>query len=145
MAHNKKFGDYMAAAVVVPPAAVTSTRLEFSSVNATGYDRATFIFQMGAPSSTDAYLSSGNLIWNAATSGATYTAVAGGSFGTHITGGAMSKANFVIDVNVDQAKPWLKVSASNVSSTGYYAVLCVLRTPVSKPPTSLTGQMVYVD
>ena len=145
MAHNKKFGEYMAVAVAVAPAAVTSTRLNASSIDATGYDRATFIFQMGAPDATDAFLSSGKLIWNASTSGATYTSIAGASFGTNITGGAMSKANFVIDVNVDQSKPWLRVSASNCSSTGYYAVACVLRTPATKPPTTLSGQMVYVD
>ncbi|SRR5574343_454227 len=145
MAHNKKFGEFMAAAMVVPPAAVTSTALSASSVNATGYDRATFIFQMGAPSSTDAYLSSGVLIYKASTSGATYSAVTGASFGTHITGGAMSKANFVIDVNVDKDKPWMKVSASNCSSTGYYSVIAVCRTAQNNPPTTLSGQMVYVD
>lgn len=144
MAHNKKFGEFMVAGIAVPPAAVTSTRLEASSVNATGFDRATFIFQVGGPTSVDAFLSSGNLIYNASTSGATYTAVTGASFGTHITGG-QSQANFVIDVNVDQSKPWLKVSASNCSSTGYYSVVAVLRTPGTKPPTTLSGQMVYVD
>lgn len=144
MAHNKKFGEFYVAGMAVPPAAVTSTHLEFSSVDATGFDRATFVFQVGGPSSVDAFLSSGNLIWNASTSGATYTAMTGASFGTNITGG-QSKANYVIDVNIDQSKPWLKVSASNCSSTGYYSVLAVLRTPGSKPPTTLSGQMVYVD
>lgn len=145
MAHNKKFGEFMAVGNAVSPQKVTSTALSASSVNATGYDHATFIFQMGAPDHTDAYMSSGNLIYNASTSGATYTAVTGASFGTHITGGAMSKANFVIDVNVNPSKPWLKVSASNCSSTGYYSVACILRTPESKPPTALTNQTVYVD
>ncbi len=141
MAHNKKFSDFMVAGMAAYPQAVTSTRLECSSVNATGWDRATFIFQVGAQSSVDAYLSSGILIWNASTSGATYAAMAGASFGTHITGGA-SKANYVIDVNVSPSYPWLKVSASNCSSTGYYSVICVLRTAASLPPTDLSGQIV---
>jgi hypothetical protein len=143
MAHNKKFGEFMAATVAAYPQTITSTRLEASSINATGYDRATFIFGVGAPSSVDAYISSGALIWNAATSGATYTAVAGASFGTHLTGGN-SQANFVIDVNVNPSYPWLRVSASNCSSTGTYSVMCVLRTPQNMPPTSLSGQIVTV-
>lgn len=143
MAHNKKFAEFLAANVVAWPQTITSTKLDVSSVNATGWDRATFIFEVGAPTSVDAYLSSGSLIWNAATSGATYTAVAGGSFGTHITGGA-SKANYVIDVDVNQAKPWLWVSASNCSSTGTYSVVCVLRTPTNLPPSSLSGQIVTI-
>jgi hypothetical protein len=144
MAHNKKFDDFMTAVVAVAPQTKTSTALEASSINATGYDRATFIFQMGAPTSASGYLSSGNLIWNASTSGATYTALTGGSFGTHITGGAASKANFIIDVNVNPSYPWLKVSASNCSSTGTYSVICVLRTPQDMPPDSLSGQIVTV-
>ena len=143
MAHNKKFSEFVQAVQVVYPQAVTSTRLEFSSVDATGWDRASFIFQVGAPTSVDAYISSGILIWNASTSGATYTSVAGASFGTNITGG-ISKANYVIDVNVNQSYPWLKVSASNCSSTGYYSVVCVLRTPDALPPSSLSGQIVEV-
>lgn len=143
MAHNKKFSEFMAAVVAAYPQTITSTKLEVSSINATGYDRATFIFGVGAPTSVDAYISSGKLIWNAATSGATYTSMAAASFGTHLTGGA-SKANFVIDVQVDPSYPWLRVSASNCSSTGTYSVMCVLRTPQNAPPTSLSGQIVTV-
>jgi hypothetical protein len=69
--------------------------------------------------------------------------MAGASFGTHITGGA-SQANYVIDVNVNPSYPWLRVSASNCSSTGTYSVVCVLRTPQDAPPTALSGQIVHV-
>lgn len=141
MAHNKKFSGFMAAVVAAPAQGVTSTKLEVSSINATGYDRATFIFGVGTNESVDAFLSSGILVWQASTSGATYAAMAGASFGTHITGGA-SKANYVIDVDVSPSYPWLRVSASNCSSTGFYSVLCVLRTPERMPPTSLSGQIV---
>lgn len=143
MAHNKKFGEFMAAVVAAYPQAITSTKLEVSSINATGFDRASFIFEVGAPTSVDAYISSGILIWNASTSGAAYTTMAGASFGTHITGGA-SKANYVIDVDISPSYPWLRVSASNCSSTGTYSVVCVLRTPANLPPTALSGQIVHV-
>ena len=149
MAHNKKFGEFATAVIAVTPQTITSggaggSALSASSINATGYDRATFIFQMGVPEGTSAYLSSGNLIWNAATSGAAYTAIAGASFGTHLTTGVMSKANFVIDVDVNPSYPWLRVSASHMSSTNTYAAICILRSPQDMPPDSLSGQMVYI-
>lgn len=143
MAHNKPFGAFETAVVAAWPQTITSTALAASSINATGYDRATFIFQIGAPSSTTAGLASGNLIWNAATSGAAYAAIAGASFGTDITGG-VSSANYVIDVNVSPSYPWLRVSAANFGTTSDYSVICVLRTPQSSPPSSLSGQIVTV-
>ena len=144
MAHNKKFGDFMTAVSAVPAQAVTSTQLAASSVNATGFDRATFIFEVGNHSSTTAALAAGSLLWKAATSGATYYAITGASFGriSGVTGS--SKANYVIDIDVDQSYPWLWVSAFNSNTLGYYSVTCLLRTPQDMPPDSLSGQIVYV-
>ena len=144
MAHNKKFGEFFAAVVAAGNQTITSTALVASSINATGYDRATFIFQMGTASATSAALSSGNIIYNASTSGATYAAIAGASFGTNIAG-TITNANYVIDVNVNPSKPWLKVSAFNINTAHTYSVMCILRTPQNAPPTTLSGQMVYVD
>jgi len=144
MAHNKKFGDFMTAVSAVPAQAVTSTQLAASSVNATGFDRATFIFEVGNHSSTTAALAAGSVLWKAATSGATYYAITGASFGriSGVTGS--SKANYVIDIDVDQSYPWLWVSAFNSNTLGYYSVTCLLRTPQDMPPDSLSGQIVYV-
>ena len=144
MAHNKKFGEFMTAVSAVPAQAVTSTALAASSVNATGYDRATFIFEVGNHSSTTAALAAGSLLWKAATSGDTYYAITGASFGriSGVTGSSM--ANYIIDIDVDQDYPWLWVSAFNSNTLGYYSVTCLLRTPQDMPPDSLSGQIVYV-
>ena len=145
MAHNKKFGEFFTAVSAVPAQAVTSTALAASSVNATGYDRATFIFEVGNHSSTTAHLASGSLLWKAATSGATYYAITGASFGAHISGvTGSSMANYIIDIDVDQSYPWLWVSAQNSNTEAYYSVTCLLRTPGDMPPDSLSGQIVYV-
>ena len=144
MAHNKKFGDFMTAVSAVPAQAVTSTQLAASSVNATGFDRATFIFEVGNHSSTTAALAAGSVVWKASTSGATYYPITGASFGriSGVTGSSM--ANYIIDIDVDQSYPWLWVSAFNSNTLGYYSVTCLLRTPQDMPPDSLSGQIVYV-
>jgi len=144
MAHNKKFGEFMTAVSAVPAQLVTSTKLEASSVDATGYDRATFIFEVGNHSSTTAALAAGSIVWKAATSGATYYAITGASFGriSGITGSSMT--NYIIDMDVDQSYPWLLVSAQNSNTAAYYSVTCILRTPEAMPPDSLSGQIVYV-
>jgi hypothetical protein len=144
MAHNKKFGEFMVAVSAVPAQLVTSTKLEASSVDATGFDRATFIFEVGNHSSTTAALAAGSIVWKAASSGDTYYAITGASFGriSGITGSSM--ANYIIDMDVDQSYPWLLVSAQNSNTTAYYSVTCILRTPEAMPPDSLSGQIVYV-
>lgn len=142
MAHNKKFSDYMAAVTAVTPifTAGTGEALVGSSINATGFDRATFIFTLGGITGTG-YMSSGLGIWNASTSGATYSQVNGASFGS-IGSTAASSANYVIDMNVNPDYPWLRVSGIITSSSWYIGCACVLRTPQSAPPTSLSGQIV---
>jgi hypothetical protein len=142
MGHNKKFGGYMAAVTAVTPVftAATGEALVGSSINATGFDRATFIFTLGGITGTG-YMSSGIGIWNAATSGAAYSQINGASFG-QIGSTAASSANYVIDMDVNPSYPWLRVSGIITSSSWYIGCACVLRTPNAAPPTSLSGQIV---
>jgi hypothetical protein len=144
MAHNKKFEEYMVVQNVCPPQATTSTSLDVTSVNAFGWDRATFIFVLGKPSGDTANISTGWGIWQAATSGATYARMTSAS-GAQITTGQGSNANFVVDVNVDQSYPWLRFSGFNVSTAWPNAVVCILRSPSDAPPTSLSADIITPD
>lgn len=145
MAHNKKFEDYMAAQTAVAPV-TTSGALTSIPIDATGWDRATFIFTFGTPLATvsSAKLVAGVGVWQATSSGATYARMADASFGA-LTSGALSNNEHVIDVNVDQSYPSLIISGSVDSSNIPLACVCVLRTPNSAPPTSLSGSIVSPD
>lgn len=142
MAKIKKFADYQAAKIAVSPIANTSGALTSNKINATEFGRVAFIFSFGTPSA-NAYLSSGCGIWQAATSGATFSRVTGASFAA-ITTGAGSNANCVIDVKVDQAYPWLQVSGQLDSSYWPLSVIAVLSEPAEMPVTSLSQQIVTV-
>lgn len=144
MAHNKKFADYMVVQNVCPPQATTSTKLDVTSVNAYGWDRATFIFALGTPSGDTANVSTGWGVWQAATSGATYARITGAS-GAQITAGQGSNQNFVVDVNVDQSYPWLRFSGFMVSTAWPNSVVCVLRSPNDAKPTSLSANIICPD
>lgn len=143
MANNKKFSEFMKAVNAVQPG-TTSAALSASSIDATGYQRATFIFQFGTPSNASCWMSSADFVYNAATSGATYTAITGAGPTTNLTTGAYSNANLIVDVAINRAKPWLKISGQIMSSLWPVACLAVLSNPDSRPPTAGSAKVVSV-
>ena len=89
-----------------------------TKVDATGYGRARFVFNFGSGAATTAALSAGIGIWAAATSGGTYTAIAGASLAA-VSSGLISGTNLVmaIDVPITNGSPWLQVSGGSMLST----------------------------
>ena len=144
MGRKKLFSEYLAVVNVCPPQATTSTKLDVTSVNAFGWDRATFVFALGTPSGDTANISTGWGVWQASTSGAAYARVTGAS-GAQITTGQGSNTNFVVDVKVDQDYPWLRFSGFNVSTAWPNSVVCILRSPNDAPPTSLSADIICPD
>ena len=143
MPHNKKFESYRAATLAVAPIATTSGALTGIAVNATDWDRAAFIFAFGVPTET-ASVSAGLGVWQASTSGATFARVTDASFGL-ITSGVGANSVHIIDVNVDQSYPWLKISGQLVNNFFPTACICELSSPKDLPPTALSYQIVSPD
>jgi len=141
MAHNKKFSEYKAAVNAVVPL-TTSGALTGVKINATGADRVAFIFSFGTPL-TDAAVSAGLGIWQAATSGATY-ARAGASFGA-LTAGVINGVTAVLDCNVNPSYPWLQVSGIIAGSLCPLSVVAVLDNYQNRPPTSLSQSITAND
>ena len=115
-----------------------------TSVDATGFGRARFIFSFGANTATTAALSAGIGVWNASTSGATFAAIAGASLAA-VTSGVLSNNVMIIDTVISPASPWLKVSGGSVLSTGIaHSCVVELYKGVSRPPTHTEQQIVTV-
>ncbi len=144
MGHIKKFEDYQVVQTVCPPHATTSTALNVTSINATGWNRCTFVFSLGTPSGDTANVSTGWGVWQATTSGATYARVTGAS-GGQITTGVGSNQNFVVDVNVDATYPWLRFSGFMVSTAWPNSCVAILNEAGKLPPTSLSASIISPD
>ena len=146
MAHNKKFEDYCDVKLAIAPTASVSGALTSRYIDATAWNRATFIFSFGTPATTVSAASvvAGLGVWQASSSGETWTRVTGASFGA-ISSGIGSNAQHVIDVRVDPSYPALIVSGALTSSTWPLSVSCVLSEPQSKPPTASCYQVVSPD
>lgn len=140
MAYNKKFSGREVAAVAVAPNTTTSGALDPIAINATGWGRAKFIFALGE-GAADAKLDA--KVWEASSSGATYTSIASAEL-VQVSTGAGSNLSAVLEVAVDQSYPWLKVSGALTSSTWPHAVVVVLAQPDTMPPTAITQQIVSV-
>lgn len=114
------------------------------AVNATGFSRARFIFSFAANSNTSAALSAGMGIYQASTSGATFTAITSASLAA-TTSGILGSNTMVIDVPTSAGTPWLKVSGGSVLSAAI-ANSCVveLYNGVNNPPTQSAQQVVVV-
>jgi hypothetical protein len=138
----KSLEDYAAVKNAVTPntgpndAVITGTKVDAST-----YRRARFTFNFGVLSGS-ANLSTGCGIWNASTSGATFTRITGASAAA-ITSGAISNALVVIDVTVDQDKPWLLVSGmSMISSNCTNSATVMFYNGFRNPPTDNTTQLI---
>jgi hypothetical protein len=143
MAHNKKFEDYMVAKVAIDPIASVSGALTSKYIDATGYNRASFIFAFGTPAA-NASVVAGLGVWQATTSGETWARVTDASFGA-ISTGIGSNANHVIDVRVNPTYPALIVSGSLTGSTWPISCVCILTEGANKPPTAGSYQIVSPD
>lgn len=113
-------------------------------IDATGYKRARFVFSFGALSG-DGNISSGIKIWNASTSGATFTSMAGAVLAA-ISSGAISGYEAIIDCAITDGKPWLQVSGlSAISSDVPLACTVQLYDGTrTNPPTQAATQVVVV-
>lgn len=143
MAHNKKFEDYCDVKLAIAPVANVSGALTSRYIDATAWNRATFVFSFGTPSA-NASVVAGLGVWQATTSGATWARVTGASFGA-ISTGIGSNATHVVDIRVDQTYPALIVSGALASSYWPLSCSCILSEPQSKPPTASSYQIVSPD
>lgn len=112
-----------------------------TKINATGFSRARFIFQMGAVATTGSLLT-GLGVWQASTSGATYARVVSAAAVTSgvLSGGA---ANIVvIDVPVTSSAPWLQMSGSFDSTGAAHSAVVELYDGIDLPPTQAENQIV---
>lgn len=120
------------------PQAIVGTK-----VDGTGFSRARFIFQMGSAATT-ASLSAGMGVWNASTSGATFTRVSSGSAGA-VSSGSLSGGGtniIIIDVPIASANPWLQLSGDTTSTGVAHSAVVELYDAVNRPPTATALQVV---
>ena len=134
--------DYVVTYPAVAPA-VTSGALTGIAVDATGYTRARFVFHFGANTSTAA-LSAGGGVWNASTSGATYTSMSTAVLAA-VSSGVLGSTIMVVDTAVTAAKPWLKISGATITlATVGVSATCTLYNGLIRPPTQSEQQIVVV-
>lgn len=113
------------------------------AVDTTGFGRARFVFTFNDGSATTAAVSGNIGIWEASTSGATFTAIGSATLAT-VSSGAVSGQSLVavIDIPTDPSNPWMKVSG-NISSTSMrHNAVVELYSGISRPPTSSAQQIV---
>jgi len=137
----KKQSDMTDIRLAVAPNTGPAGALTGIAVDGTGFSRARFIFNFGANAGTVA-VSSGIGVWNASTSGATYSLV--GSLAA-VTSGALGSNLMVVDVPIAGASPWMKVSGGSIL-TGPITNSCVveLYNPISRAPSATPSQVVTI-
>lgn len=139
-----RLNDYLDVKNAVAPNTGPTGALTGIAVNATGYSRARFVFSFASNSSTSAALSAGIGVWQASTSGATFSAITNASLAA-VSSGVLGGNTMVIDVPTSAGTPWLKVSGGSILSAAI-ANSCVveLYSGVNNPPTASTQQVVVV-
>ena len=138
---TKKLQDIAMASNAILPvnssAAITAVNLPL--INATGFGRAKFIFNLGVPLSGASFNAS---IFNATTSGATMALVAGASLAT--ISAAAASCTAVIDMAITPTKFWLSVSAAAANSNYPVAAVVELYNEVSRVQDTIAQQIVVV-
>ena len=116
-----------------------------TKIDGAGFSRARFIFQM-ANVATTASLVTGLGVYNASTSGATFTLITGASAAAVTSGALSAGANniVVIDVPIASASPWLQMSGSIGQPGAAHSAIVELYSGVYRPPTSAELQVVVV-
>jgi len=138
----KKFADLTDVRQAVAPNTGPVGGLTGIAIDGTGFTRARFIFNFAANAGTTAALSSGLGVWNASTSGATFTLQ--GSMSA-VTSGVLGSNIMIVDVPIVPASPWMKVSGGSILSTAITNSCAVeLYQPVGRPPSATPQQIVTV-
>lgn len=114
----KNLSDVSKTAVAVA-AQTTSAALTATKVNGTGFKRARFVFNLGVPLTGASFNAS---IYNASTSGATFSLITGASL-AQITEGAASCVA-IVDTAINPSYPWLQVSGAAANSN--YPASCIV-------------------
>ena len=132
-------------AVAVSAGGAAGAAIVATKVDATGFSRARFIFNIGNPAGTGS-LQTGLGVYAAATSGATFTLITGASAAAVTSGVLSGGANniIVIDVPVSSASPWLQASGSFLNVTPAHGGVVELYSSVNRPPTQAEQQVVVV-
>lgn len=132
-------------AVAVSAGGAAGAAIVATKVDATGYSRARFIFNIGNPAGTGS-LSTGLGVWAASTSGATFALMSGAS-AVAVTSGVLSGGTnniIVIDIPVSPSSPWLQASGSFLNVTPAHGAIVELYSNVNRPPTQAEQQVVVV-
>src|SRR5690349_11661811 len=122
------------------PAPIVATKID-----GTGFSRSRFTFKLGGAATTGS-LSTGLGVYQAATSGGTFTLITGASAAAVTSGVLSGGANnlVVIDVPIGSANPWLQLSGSMVSTGPAYSAIVELYGSITRPPTSAENQVIVV-
>lgn len=116
-----------------------------TKIDGTGYSRARFIFHL-ANAATTASLSTGLGVWQASTSGATYTLIPGASAAA-VTSGIISGSGnpvILIDVPISAGTPWLQLSGSINQTGAAHSAVVELYSGINRPPTHTEQQVIVV-
>jgi hypothetical protein len=140
----RRLNDRIDVKQAISPASVSAGAPTAIPVDATGFSRARFVFSFGANGNTTGALSSGMGIYQASTSGATFTAITSASMAA-VTSGVLGGNNMVVDVPVIPTKPWLKVSGGSILSAAIVMGCIVeLYSGINNAPTASAQQVVVV-
>jgi hypothetical protein len=132
-------------AVAVSGGANAGLPIVGTKVNATGYSRARFIFQLGSGATT-ASLSTGLGAWQASTSGATFARITGASAAAVTSGVLSGGANniVIIDVPVSGGTPWLVLSGSINQTGAPHSAVVELYSGINRTPDATAQQVIVV-
>lgn len=137
-----RLNDYADVKVAVAATAGSIATLVATKIDATGFGRARFVFNVGNGAATTAAISAGIGVWQASTSGATYAEISASSLAA-VTSGTLSSTSvtMVIDVPTSAGTPWLQISGGSMLSTGVpYSCVCTLYNGINHPPSSPSHQ-----
>ncbi len=134
----KKFIDVSDTKQALAPL-TSSAAMTAIPLNCTGYGRVKYTFNLGTSLAGGSFNAS---IFNASTSGATFTAITSGSLA--VISSVSTPCVAVIDVPVDNAKPWQEVSAAVANSDIPVSCVAELYRPVNVSRGSTAQQTVTV-
>ena len=142
---SQRLNDVVLAKQAVQNSAGGIAPVAATKIDGTGFSRARFVFNFSNAASTGS-LSTGLGVWQAATSGATFALITGGSAAAVTSGAISGGANnvIVIDVPIVPASPWLQMSGSWVSTGVPHGATVTLYNGMNYPPSHSEQQVVVV-
>ncbi len=140
---TKRLNDMINAAVAVKNM-LSSSAVTGVKIDGTGYSRARFVFSFASDGTNTGSLMTGAGIWQAATSGATFTSIGSAKLAACTTG-AIDQTVHVIDIPITPTTPWLLVSnLSIMTSNAILGVIVELYQGMNRPPVSTATQVVVL-